>query len=84
MRGRITIYSENLDELSGWEVPGRKPHLALPPGPHHAHDLGVGGVDQAEGGDVRPAVLEVLQVDQVQVQAGDQVVVARRHHSHRL
>ena len=80
----MTIYSENLDELSAWEVPGREPHLPLPPGPHHAHHLGVGRVHQAEGRDVRPPVLEVLQVDQVEVEAGDQVVVVGSHHAHRL
>ena len=42
------------------------------------------GVDEAEGGDVGAAVLEVLEVDQVQVQVGDQVVVVGRHHTHGL
>ena len=80
----MTIYLENLDELSAGKVPGREPHLALPPSPHHAHHLGVGRVNEAEGRDVRPPVLEVLQVDQVEVKAGDQVVVVGRHHPHCL
>ena len=63
---------------------GGEPDPTVPPGVDHTHDLRTGGVDQAEGGDVRPAVLEVLQVDQVQVEVGDQVVVVGGHHSHRL
>ena len=46
--------------------------------------LGVGRVNEAEGRDVRPPVLEVVQVHQVEVQAGDQVVVVGGHHAHSL
>ena len=63
---------------------GGEPDPTVPPGLDHTDDLRAGGVDQAEGGDVRPAVLEVLHVDQVQVEVGDQVVVVGGHHSHRL
>ena len=39
-------------------------------------------VDEAEGGDVGAAVLEVLQLDEVQVQGGHEVGVVRRHDAH--
>ena len=44
----------------------------------------MGRVNEAEGSDVGPPVLEVFQVDQVEVEAGDQVVVVGGHHTHGL
>ena len=38
-------------------------------------------VDEPEGGDVGAAVLEVLQLDEVQVQRGHEEGVVRRHYS---
>ena len=75
---------KNLDELSAWKVPGRESHLTLPPSSHHAHHLRMSRVDEPEGRDVGPPVLEVLQIDQVEVEAGDQVVVVGSHHPHSL
>ena len=45
---------------------------------------GFEGIHQAEGGDVGPAVLELLQVGQVKVEVGDEVVVVGGHHAHSL
>ena len=46
--------------------------------------LRMGRVDETEGGDVGSPVLEVVQVEQVEIQAGDQVVVVGGHHAHSL
>ena len=45
---------------------------------------GFEGIHQTEGGDVGPAVLELLQVGQVKVEVGDEVVVVGGHHAHSL
>ena len=37
-------------------------------------------VEQAEGGDVGAAVLEVVEVDHVEIEARDEIVVVGRHH----
>ena len=42
------------------------------------------GIHQTEGRDVGPAVLELLQVGEVKVEVGDEVVVVGGHHAHRL
>ena len=44
----------------------------------------MGRVDETEGGDVGSPVLEVVQVDQVEIEVGDEVVVVGGHHPHRL
>ena len=47
-------------------------------------DRGPVRVDEPERRDVCAAILELLHVDQVEVEAGDQEVVVGRHHAHRL
>ena len=56
----------------------------LSPSLDHLLDALMRGVDESEGGDVGAAVFEVLEVHQVQVQVGDQVVVVGCHHTHSL
>ena len=65
-------------------VLGGKPLISVPPRLDHTHHLGLGRVNEPEGRDVRPSVLEVLQVNQVEVEVGDEVVVVGGHHPHRL
>ena len=45
-------------------------------------DAALPRVDEPEGGDVGAAVLEVLQLDEVEVQRGQEVGVVRRHDAH--
>ena len=62
----------------------RKPLIPVPPRLNHAHHLRLGRVNEPEGCDIRPPILEVIQVDQVEVEVGDEVVVVGSHHAHRL
>ena len=45
-------------------------------------DAALPRVDESEGGDVGAAVLEVLQLDEVQVQRRHEERVVRRHYAH--
>ena len=57
-------------------------HHALHNAVDHVLHLRLVHVDHAEGGEVRPAVLEVVQVDGVGVQAGEEEVVALADEAH--
>ena len=59
-------------------------HLALDPAANDASNFFTFGIQQPERRDVRAAVLELLQVNHMQVEACDEVVVVGGHHAHLL